>query len=243
MCSTFLVSVRTVAAALWTICSCTWGFLFHIVTAVQCGNDWTMWRMNPLQSELYIFTPADGRTVAVVSEEVQSDCPRLTQPADLSVSKRNMAAAQVLQSSPDTVDSDLRRPPSFSPLPSFPRLSPLPVLCVINCEPPPPDLNALHKIGTNKLRGQPAVKDSPSFFLYKCLLPLSSFSPFAEHCTGVCVCVCACVLGDILWRRNDCGQLWARRSKAILSLRCPSDWNSSPGLIIQPVCADFVEGW
>lgn len=39
---------------------------------------------------------ADGRTVAVVSEEVESDRPRLMQPADLSVSKQNMAAAQVL---------------------------------------------------------------------------------------------------------------------------------------------------
>lgn len=240
MCFTFLVSERTVAAALWTICSCTWGFLFHIVTAVQCGNDWTMWKMNPLQSELYIFTPADGRTVAVVSEEVQSDCPRLTQPADLSVSKRNMAA-QVLQSSPDTVDSDLRRH-SFSPLPSFPRLSPLPVLCVINCEHPPPiwtlsTKSAQTSCGVSRQSRTLPLSFSISAFCHsRPSLPLQST-------VLVCLSVCACVLGDILWRRNDCGQLWARRSKAILSLRCPSDWNSSPGLIIQPVCADFVEGW
>lgn len=47
----------------------------------------------------------------------------------------------------------------------------------------PLDQSPLFNIGTNKLQGQSAVKDSPSVFLYKCLLPRSSFA-LAQEASG-----------------------------------------------------------
>lgn len=138
--------------------------------------------------------------------------------------------------------------PSVSSIILASSLLPLAVtVCCVVCNklwilssPFPLNQNALFKIGTNKLRGQLAVKDSPSFFLYKCLLLRSSFT-LSQSTSLVCAFVQVCVGGHTLEEK----WLWAALSMAIQSYTFSEvslfDWNSSAGVIIQPagvyVCA------
>lgn len=89
----------------------------------------------------------------------------------------SMAPVQVFCSLLDNVVSDLLCPPSFLPLPPFPRLSLLAVLCVLHYETSPlPRSELSSKMAQTSCGGHPAVKDSYSVFLCKYLLPRSSFA-------------------------------------------------------------------
>lgn len=108
----------------------------------------------------------------------------------------SMAPVQVFCSLLDNVVSDLLCPPSFLPLPPFPRLSLLVVLCVLHYETSPLPWSELSsKSAQTSCGGHPAVKDSPSVFLCKYLLPCSSFALLQRLYGFVCAWVGVDTLG------------------------------------------------
>lgn len=150
----------------------------------------------------------------------------------------------------DNVDSDLRCPPSFLPPPYFPWLLLLTVLCVINSESSPLPSPSIRTLSSKSAQTSCGVSQqsrtfSLSFFISAFCCARTSLSREALHW---CVHLCKCVWGDILWRRNDCGQLWAWRSRATLSLRCPSmtethlqESSSNRGCVRVCVCMHVCE--
>lgn len=112
----------------------------------------------------------------------------------------SMALVQVFCSLLDNVVLDLLCPPS--PLPPFPRLSLLAVLCVLHYETSPlPRSELSSKSAQTSCGGHPAVKDSHSVFLCKYLLPRS-----LTKTLWFCVCVGGGG-GGHFGRGNDCRQL------------------------------------
>lgn len=122
----------------------------------------------------------------------------------------SMAPVQVFCSLLDNVVLDLLCPPS--PLPPFPRLSLLAVLCTTLRDLSSPSIGTLFKIGTNKLWGSPGSQG-----LSLCL-SVQVPSAALTYKDFMVLCVRGWRWGWTLWE----GKWLQTATKTTLSLRCPS---------------------
>lgn len=146
-------------------------------------NNGTMWRANSLRLKRYISPPARRCTVAAVREEViwvdnTHWCDAADQFISLTLKKTKHGSSSAVvviawQCGLRPLVSSIILASSFLPSPVTARCVLCNKLWMLSSS-SPLDQNTLHKIGTNKLWGQPAVKDSSFFSLPSAAVVLRS---------------------------------------------------------------------